>query len=106
MPIGRRMKSSISFLFNSWPKSNLNSTNFIFSDYCSQSSQISHQYQNFHFQVLSTEPNNATCHVSSEVYDYPYFIVMIEESASRSCQMASKVSLPSDDANLHIDFPR
>jgi hypothetical protein len=31
------MKPSISFLFNSWPESNLNSTNFMFSNCCLQS---------------------------------------------------------------------
>jgi hypothetical protein len=35
--IGKRMKSSISFLSRSWSKSNHNSTNFVFSDWCPQS---------------------------------------------------------------------
>jgi hypothetical protein len=60
IPIGNRMKSSISFLFNSWPKSNQNNTNFVFSDCYSQSSRIWHQYLDCRFQVLLAEPNLIT----------------------------------------------
>jgi hypothetical protein len=55
-----------------------------------------------------TESNTVTCHDASEVYGYSCFIIVVEESASRSCQLASKVLLPSDDVdplNVHIDSP-
>jgi hypothetical protein len=66
---------------------------------------MEHHYQNYRFHVLLAELNNTTFHVASEVYDYPSFIVMIEKLAPKSCQVASKVSLPSDDVDLYIGSP-
>jgi hypothetical protein len=53
------------------------------------------------FLGVLAEPNIVLCHDASEMYDYSYFIIVIEKSASRSYQLASKV-LPSDDVDpLH-----
>jgi hypothetical protein len=95
------MKSSISFLFNSWSESSHNSTSFVFSVCCTWSSQIQRQYQKCHFQVLLAEPNIFTCHDASEVYVYSCFITVVERLVSRSCRLSSRV-LPSDD----VDTPR
>jgi hypothetical protein len=68
-PIGKKRKSSISMLFNSWSESSHNSINFVFFDCCLQSSQIWHQFQDCRFQVLLAEPNIVTCNDGIKTYD-------------------------------------
>jgi hypothetical protein len=90
--VGRKRKTSISLIFNSWSKSIHNSIDFIFPDYSLRTSPIQCQYQKCLFQVLSAELNLATSHDASEVYDYSCFIIVVEKSAVRSCQVGSKGS--------------
>jgi hypothetical protein len=94
----------MSLLFNYWSESIHNSVDFVFSDCCSRSNQIWRQYHKCRSQILTAELNTVSCHDAWEVYDYPCFIIVVEESASGSCQLALEVSLSSDDVDPYFDF--
>jgi hypothetical protein len=55
--------------------------------------------------VLLAVSDITTCHNASKVYGYQCFIIVVEELASRSYQLASTVSLPPDDVDPHIGSP-
>jgi hypothetical protein len=71
------------------------------------SSQIWRQYRKCHFLVLLAKLNITICWDASEVYDYSCFIVVVVESASRSCLLASKVLPPWDvvDPRMNVHLP-
>jgi hypothetical protein len=50
VPIGKRWKSSISLLLNSWSESNYNNSGFVFFNCCLCSSHIWHQYRKCRFK--------------------------------------------------------